>query len=153
MHSILVALAALLPGTADAAIEGRQALYLGALGKGGLWGLGYESLLSERWAAGAAGSYYMLDGKRFLTLSPYLALYPVVAGAHRGVLQAGPQLLRESTMSPVPEWQGTRSTRLGSQLSAGYEYRERWLFRAYGMVSAGSEGIAPWLGIDLGFTF
>ena len=86
--------------------EPRHAAYVEVLGKGGLWGLGYDFLLARRVAVGAVGSYYVLGGNRFTTVSPYLAGYPV-RGAHHGwFVHGGPQIVRRTTPSPVPEWSG-----------------------------------------------
>lgn len=131
----------------------RHAVYFEALGKGGLWGLGYDYLLSERFAAGATASFYFLDDQRIASLSPYLNFYPGSIGSGRWMIQAGPQFVHQSTLSPVPEWTGISSGKLGVQLGTGYEYRSRLLFRAYAMMTAGSGGVAPWLGFSLGWTF
>ncbi|MBL9019190.1 MAG: hypothetical protein JNL83_33685, partial [Myxococcales bacterium] len=56
-----------------------------------------------------------------------------------------------STPSPVPEWMGTSSTGVGTQLSAGFEHRSRAVLRVFVMGTIGRGGAAPWLGVDLGW--
>lgn len=129
--------------------EPHHALYVELLGKGGLWGAGYDYQLSRRFAIGAVGSYYVLGGDRYLTFAPYLAAYPVSGGKHRWFVQLGPQVVHRTTPSPVPEWDGMTSTGFAGELSSGYEYRNGVLFRAYAMASMGDR-FTPGLGISLG---
>jgi hypothetical protein len=139
------------PAARSARLERRHAIYVDLLGRAGLWGLGYD-FRPRRWLAiGAAASYYSLDGDRFTTLAPYAALYPLVRGPHAAFVQLGPDLVRRTTPSPVPEWNGMTTTRIGAELCAGYEYRRGVLVRAYAMASQGDH-LVPWLGISLGWT-
>lgn len=131
--------------------QGRHAIYVDLFGKGGLWGVGYDYQLTPRLGVGAVGSYYVLGGDRFLTASPYLSLTPVLHGAHRWFVHAGPQLVRRATPSPVPEWAGLTSTSYAAEVSSGYEYRNGLLFRAYAMGSIG-EHVVPGIGISLGWS-
>lgn len=148
----LIFLAAFLPTFSEASIVKEQSIAIEALGKGGLWGLGYDSQLTERIGLGVVGSYYVLDGTQFLSFSPYVTLYPFIAGSNRGLIQLGPQFLRQSISSPVPEWTGTSSNRFGGELSIGYEHNGHLIFRVYGMLSFGQSGIAPWIGTSLGIS-
>jgi hypothetical protein len=132
--------------------EPRSAVYVEVLGKGGLWGLGVDHQHGRWLGGGLAGSFYVLDDQRVMALSPYLAAHPLGRGRHRWFVHTGPQLVRVSTPSPVPEWNGVASTGLGAQLSTGYEYRHRVLFRLSAMVVVGEGGVAPWLGASLGWT-
>jgi hypothetical protein len=130
---------------------GAHAIYVDLLGRAGLWGIGYD-YRPRRWlAVGAAASYYSFDGDRFTTLAPYASLYPLVRGPHAAFLQLGPSLVRRTTPSPVPEWNGMTTTRIGAELCAGYEYRRGVLIRAYAMASQGDH-LVPWLGVSLGWT-
>jgi len=135
----------------------RHALYVELLGKGGLWGLGYDYQLSPRLAIGAVASYSALHGQRLGSLSPYLSLYPFGSAEeaqknrHRGFLQAGPQLFVASTPSPGPEWSGRTSAGVGGELSVGYEYRAKVVLRAYAMGTVGQNGFAPWTGFSIGW--
>lgn len=126
--------------------EPRHTVYVDVLGKGGLYGIGYDAR-GARLAAGAVGSFYVLGGDRHLTLSPYVAVYPF---RRLWFVQAGPQLVRTSTPSPVPEWDGMARTRLAAEVSSGIELHARAVIRLYGMVSIG-EHVAPWVGASVGW--
>ena len=128
-----------------------HAIYVDVLGKAGLWGLGYDWQARPRFAIGGAASYYSFDGDHITTLAPYVAGYPIDRGHHRGFVQLGPTLTRRTTPSPVPEWRGMTTSRVGAELSAGYEYRHGFLFRAYAMASQGDH-LVPWLGASIGWT-
>lgn len=131
----------------------RHAIYVEALGKGGLWGLGYGHQITKRLAIGAVASMWMLDDQRVYTASPFLTIYPLGTARHRLFVDVGPQVTHVSTPSPVPEWMGTSSTGVGGQVSAGYERRGPLLVRVFAMGVAGENGIAPWLGMDVGAAF
>lgn len=130
----------------------RHAAYLEILGKGGLWGVGYDYQARDWLGFGAVASFYVLDGQRVSSLSPYVALHPLGRGRHRWFVHAGPQLVRVSTPSPVPEWAGTSTTGVGAELCTGYEYRGRVLWRVFVMGAVGSGGATPWLGASIGWT-
>ncbi len=131
-----------------------HAIYGELLGKGGLFGLGYDYKFHARLAAGSALSFYVVDGQRVFALSPYLAVYLLGRDAHTWFVHVGPQVVSVTTPSPVPEWSGHATLGLGAEASSGYEYRgARLLLRAYVMVSAGAGGVEPWLGLDVGWTF
>jgi hypothetical protein len=137
---------------AGAAKAGPQALYVDLFGKGGLYGVGYDVSVMPYLAFGAAGSYYALSGDRYLTLAPYVAVYPYPCGRHRWFMQGGPELQRRDTPSTVPEWKGMAMTSFSAELSTGYEYRGQLLFRAYAMIDVGAHA-APGLGLTIGWTF
>jgi len=130
----------------------RHAVYLEAFGKGGLWGLGYAYALRPQLAVGGVASLTWLDGQRIASLSPSLTWYPLATTHHRWFVDGGPQLVRLSTPSPVPEWSGTAANGLGVQLATGYEYRHGVLVRVFAMAVAGQGGLAPWFGADVGWT-
>lgn len=127
-----------------------HALYVDALGKGGLWGIGYDATFRERFSIGFVGSFYMLGGDRFYTASPYVGVYPARGDRHAWFLHLGPQMVVRDTPSPVPEWSGMTSTSFCGELSTGYEYQRGVLFRAYAMVTAGAR-LVPGLGISVGW--
>lgn len=131
--------------------EPRHAVFVELLGKGGLWGAGYEYTFARRFAVGGVASYYVLGGDRYLTFSPYLAADPVIRGAHRWFFHLGPQVVRRSTPSPVPEWDGMASTAFAGELSTGYEYRNGLLLRVYAMAAVGDR-VTPGVGISLGWS-
>ncbi len=138
---------------AHASPERPNALYAELLGKGGAWGIGYDHELSGRFAVGAVASFSPLDGQRLYTLSPYLGMTLVGRGHHHWFVDAGPQVERLVTPSPVPEWKGMTSTDFGAEMSSGYEYRDHFLFRIYGEAIAGARGVEPWVGISIGWTW
>lgn len=130
-----------------------HAVYAELLGKGGLWGLGYDFQLLRHIAIGGVASTYTVGSReQIFTLSPYLTGYLAGSGRHRWFMQLGPQIIHLRRPSPVPEWPGTSSTGFGGELSTGYEFRGRALFRVFMMGAVGKGGAAPWLGMSLGFT-
>jgi hypothetical protein len=135
----------------DATVPGRHALYVEGLGKGGLYGVGYDYQI-ERWlAAGALASYALLDGQHVIVVSPYLGIYVCGGRRHRMLVHGGPQLTYVRTPSPVPEWPGDSSLGLAGELTVGYEYRRGLLARVAGTLVAGRGGLAPWIGASLGW--
>jgi hypothetical protein len=129
-----------------------HAIYLELGGRAGLWGVGYDWQFRRRFAVGAAMSYYSFDGDRFATLAPYVAAYPIDRGHHRGFVQLGAGLSRRTT--PAPDgvaWSGYSADTIAPEISAGYEYRNRVLFRAYAM-AAREDHILPWFGASFGWT-
>lgn len=139
--------------TREPARSPRHAIFLELLGKGGLWGLGYTHQLHPRLAVGGVASFTLLDGQRIYAVSPSLTAYLVGTHRHRWFVDAGPQFVRISTPSPVPEWSGTSSNGVGGQVATGYEHRSHVLVRAFAMAAFGKGGIAPWLGADVGWAF
>jgi hypothetical protein len=138
------------PTSSASTPERHHAIYVDLLGKGGLWGVGYD-YRTHRLALGATVSYYSYDGDRITTIAPYLAAYPLSRGHHSAFVQAGPELVRRFTPSPVPEWMGLAQTHWNAEASVGYEYRARLLVRAYVMVQKGDH-VVPWLGASLGWS-
>ena len=137
--------------TARAAAE-PHVVYAELLGKGGLGGLGYSYQLVPRLDLGAVGSYTIVDGQHVVSLSPYVAFAVLGSEHHRWFVDFGIQLVHLSTPSPVPEWSGTSSTGIASEVSSGYEYRSRIVLRAFAMCSIGRGGVAPWMGVDMGWS-
>jgi hypothetical protein len=139
-------------GARHAAAEPRNTVYVEMLGKGGLWGAGYERHFAQRFAVGVAASFYVVDGERVTSFSPYLGANLLGRGRHRWFAHAGPQVVRVSIPSPVPEWDGTSTTGFGAELSTGWEYRNRVVVRVFGMAAVGEGGVAPWIGVSLGWS-
>ena len=139
------------PAATPASAEGRHAIYIDLLGRAGLWGVGYDYRPRRWFAIGAAASYFAFDGDRFTVVAPYASLYPLVRGPHAAFVQLGPNFIRRTTPSPVPEWNGMTVSQIGAELSAGYEYRRGFLLRAYAMAAQGDH-LVPWLGVSLGWT-
>jgi len=146
----VLAMTAMLATGSVARSEPQHAVYVDALGKGGLWGLGYDVRLRDRFVVGAVGSFYLLGGDRFTTLSPYVGAYPVRGARHSWFVHLGPQFVLRDTPSPVPEWDGMRSHAMTGEMSSGYEYRHHVLFRVYALAAIGAR-FAPGLGISLGW--
>ena len=121
------------------------------LGKGGLWGAGYE-YHRGRWSVGGVASYYQLSGDRFTNVSPYVGFAPVLGDHVTWFVHAGPQLVHRTTPSPGPEWDGMSSTGWAAELSTGIDVRITKLhLRAYGLGSYGSH-FAPGIGLAAGWT-
>ncbi len=139
-------------GAREAAAETRNTVYVEMLGKGGLWGAGYDRQITRRFGAGVAASFYVIDHERVSSLSPYVAAYLLGHARHRWFVHAGPQIVHVAIPSPVPEWDGTSTTGLGFEASTGWEYRNRVVIRAFGMAAVGKGGVAPWLGMSFGWS-
>jgi hypothetical protein len=154
LAGVLVAAAALCAPRAASAdpTPTRHAAYLELLGKGSLWGAGYDYQPSRWFAFGAVGSFFVVRGERVTSFSPYVGAYPLGHDRHRLFVQGGPLLVHKQTPSPVPEWPGDSDTGLAAELSAGYEYRNGFLLRGFGMVSAGKGGVYPRVGLSLGWS-
>ena len=146
------ALLLLLAPGGRASAERPNALYVELLGKGGLWGLGYDRELTPRLGIGVAASFYILDGEQLTSISPYVAVRLLGGPHHAWFAHGGPQLVHEHIRSPVPEWDGTSSTGIGAEMSSGYEYRDHVLFRAFAMITVGRGRPAPGAGVSLGWT-
>jgi len=130
----------------------RHAAYVELLGKGGMYGVGYDYALYPRLAVGGTASFVAVDGEHTTSVSPYLAFYPLHTRRHRWFVQGGPQIVHLARTSPIPEWPGLTQTGLGGEVSSGYELRSRVLFRVFAMGTVGKGGISPWLGLSLGVT-
>lgn len=150
LAAVSACMAILCSGAATTHADGRHAVYVEALGKGGLYGVGYDALLTRRLGLGVVASYYHLGGDRFMRAAPYVALYPWRGRRHGVFVQGGPQWIRRHTPSPGPEWAGSTTTSWSAEVSAGYEYRHRILARAY-MMGAMGERFAPGLGASVGW--
>lgn len=137
---------------AKASTERKHAVYLELLGKGGLWGAGYDYAIHRKIAIGGLASFYVADGERVFSFSPYASLYVLGGKRHRWFVQGGPTVVHLQRPSPVPEWPGMSTTGVGAELSSGYELRTRVLFRAFAMGTYGKGGAAPWLGLSIGAT-
>jgi hypothetical protein len=136
---------------ASSAESRRHVVFAELLGKGGLGGLGYSYELVPRVDVGAIGSYTVLDGQHIASLTPYVSFAPAGSAHHRWFVDFGAQLVHVATPSPVPEWSGMSSTGIATEVSSGYEYRSRLVFRVFGMCSIGRGGAVPWFGVDVGW--
>lgn len=128
-------------------------IYAELLGKAGAYGLGFDHRVHRRVTVGVVASFGIFDSQRVASLMPYVGLYPVRNGAHSWFFDLGPLAVHTWEPSPVPEWDGDSDTGVAFGLSSGYEYRSRFLFRAYVHGVGGAGGIFPWLGIGVGCAF
>lgn len=129
----------------------RHVIYAELLGKGGLFGVGYDYLVEPWLAVGTALSYVVLDGQHVGTWSPYLGVYLLGRKRHHWYVHAGPQFVYLRAPSSVPEWPGRSSFDLGGELTTGYEFRGPLRIRVSLMGVAGKGGFVPWLGLSLGW--
>jgi hypothetical protein len=153
MQRVAIVVLVVFSSAIAAAEEHPNAVYAEALGKGGLWGIGFDHRVSRHALLGVVGSTYLLEGQGYVTLSPYLGLYVVRAGHSSWFVDVGAQLAHVWTDSPVPEWSADSSTGVGGLASTGYEYRSRLLLRIYIHGVLGKGGALPWLGTSVGWTF
>ena len=130
-----------------------HAAYFEILGKNGLYGVGYDYSLSDRFAVGGSGAYYNVESERIFSLAPYASAAPLKGRWGALLLQVGAQFVHVSVPSRVVGWSGTSATGVASQLSAGYEYRSAFLFRFLLSSVLGQGGARPWVGMALGATF
>ncbi len=125
-------------------------VFLEFLGKGGLWGAGYE-YRHGRWSIGGVGSYYQLSGDRFTNVSPYVGFDPVLGNRWKWFVHAGPQYVHRTTPSPGPEWNGMTSSGFAAEVSTGVDLRLGKLhLRTYALAAYGSH-FAPGIGFAAGW--
>ena len=132
--------------------RGANLFYGELLGKGGLYGLGYERRLTRRLSLGAAASFAVVRDQQLLTIAPYL--HATLAGGTRHALFAelGPTFVRSHVPSPVDGWDGMTESGAGGFASLGWEFHVGGLvLRASGSVAAGEGGVAPFAGLAIGW--
>ena len=130
----------------------RHLIYVEALGKGGLYGVGYERALLPWLAVGGAGSWSALRGQHVLTLAPYA--HVTVARRHHHALfgELGAIYARSSIASHVSDWNGMTSDGAGGFATLGYEHASRHLvLRGSGGIAAGRGGVQPMIGLAIGW--
>jgi hypothetical protein len=137
----------------SARLEAPHAVYLEVLGKGGIYGVGYDWAFADRLAVGGTASFFVVDDERVLTLAPYLNTYPLAGRRSALLVQVGAMFVHVGVPSSVPGFSGTSSSGLGGHFSVGYEYRAPFLFRFLATGVIGRAGFRPWAGIGLGGTF
>jgi hypothetical protein len=148
--AVCIALGLATPSRADPP----RGVYAELLGKGGLWGLGYDQQLSPRFSLGVVGSIFVRERQRYASFSPYVGVYILRWCAHHGwFADAGLQLAHTWATSAIPEWDGDSSTGIGATLSTGYEYRNGVIARVFAHGAAGKGGILPWAGVGFGWAF
>jgi hypothetical protein len=151
---VVFVLAASVPGHAEdrgeADASRKHLVYVELLGKGGLYGVGYEHAIADWLGLGGAGSYSVLRDQQVLTLSPYL--HVTITGARHALFsEVGAIFAHTHVPSPVMGWDGISDSGGGGYASLGWEYRRRHLvLRTSGAIVAGEGGVAPMLGFAIG---
>ncbi|HUS29580.1 MAG TPA: hypothetical protein VMZ53_13800 [Kofleriaceae bacterium] len=136
--------------TADAQ-PSKHLVYVEALGKGGLYGIGYEHGITSRLALGAAGSFAVVSDQQVLTFAPYVHGTIVAGRRHAFFTEVGAVLAHSHLPSPVEGWDGMSDSGGGGFASLGWEYRRNHVvLRASGSVVAGEGGIGPMFGFAVG---
>jgi len=131
---------------------GKNLFYVEALGKGGLYGVGYERVLTKRLSLGAAASYAVLSDQRVLTFAPYVHGTLLEGRRHALFTELGAILAQSHLPSPVSGWDGMTTSGGGGFLSVGWEYtRGHFFLRTSGSIVVGDGGIGPMLGFAAGF--
>ena len=129
----------------------RHLFYVEALGKGGLYGIGYEHTLTSRLSLGGAGSFALVSDQQVLTLSPYVHGTLVQGRRHALFTEVGAILAHSHLPSPVEGWDGMSDWGGGGFASLGWEYtRGHLVLRASGSLVAGEGGIGPMFGFAIG---
>ena len=155
MRGVIVAcLLAATPSYAEDRLDdeapSRHMVYVELLGKGGLYGIGYEYTIADWLGFGGAGSYSLLRDQHVLTLSPYLH-FTIVGSRHALFSEVGAIFAHTRVASPVMSWDGISDSGGGGYASLGWEYKRRHVvLRTSGAIVAGEGGIAPMLGFSIG---
>jgi hypothetical protein len=126
-------------------------VYVELLGKGGLYGVGYEYAIAPWLGFGGAASFAQVRGEQTFTVSPYLHLTALAGGRHALFGEVGAILAHARVPSPVMGWGGASDTGGGGFAALGWEYRRRHVvLRTSAAIVAGEGGVAPMLGFAIG---
>lgn len=129
----------------------KHLVYVELLGKGGLYGVGYEYAISSWLGFGGAASYSDIRDEQVVTVSPYLHFTMLGGARHALFSEIGGILAHARVPSPVMNWDGVSDTGGGGYLSLGWEYRRRHVvLRTSGSIVAGEGGVAPMVGFAIG---
>lgn len=129
----------------------RTLLYVEALGKGGVYGVGVERPITRRLAVGGVASFVTLRGQQITTVSPYLHATLARRGRHALFGELGAVFVHSKIVSPVDSWDGMSDSGGGGIAGLGWERDgKRVVLRAQGSVMVGEGGIAPWAGLAIG---
>ena len=129
----------------------RHLIYFELLGKGGLYGIGYEYTIAPWLGFGGAASYAELRDQQLFTVSPYLHFTPLAGKRHALFAELGGILAHSRVPSPVMSWDGVSDTGGGGFVSLGWEYhRKHVVLRTSGALVVGEGGFAPMLGFAIG---
>ena len=127
-------------------------VYVEALGKAGLYGVGYERTLTARLSLGVAGSYAVIRDQQLTTVSPYVHGTLIRGTRHALFMELGVTFVHSRLPSPVDDWDGMSDSGAGGFASLGWERSgDHVVVRTSASVVAGEGGIAPWLGVAIGY--
>jgi hypothetical protein len=131
---------------------GKNLVYVEALGKGGLYGIGYERTLTSRLSLGIAGSFAVVRDQQLTTVSPYVH-GTLIRGTRNALFtELGAAFVHSRLASPVDDWDGMSDSGAGGFASLGWERAgEHVIVRTSASVVAGEGGLAPWLGVAIGY--
>lgn len=136
---------------APASPPGEHLVYVEVLGKGGLYGIGYERTLTSRLSLGIAGSYAVTRDQQVTTVSPYVHGTLLQGSRHALFTEVGASFVHSRIPSPVDDWDGMTDSGGGGFVSLGWERATRHLvMRTSASVVAGEGGMAPWFGFAIG---
>ena len=94
----------------------------------------------------------MIRDQQLLTLAPYVHATIVRGARHALFAEIGALFVHSRIPSPVDDWDGMTDSGGGGFASLGWERATRHLvLRASGSVVLGEGGVAPWLGLAIGF--
>jgi hypothetical protein len=129
----------------------RHLVYVELLGKGGLYGIGYEYTIAPWLAVGGAASYSQIRDQQVATASPYLHVTALKGRRHALFGEVGAILAHSHVPSPVMDWDGVSDTGGGGFLALGWQYARRHVVvRTSAGVAAGEGGLQPMIGIAIG---
>ena len=132
-----------------------NAVYVELLGRGFIYGVGYDHTLFKWLGLGGSFSYFKLGEVSTVFINPYANFYPVGGQRNSLLMQLGTSFAyfghRHDFFMPV--WDQDEGFDFSASIGIGYEYRRAFLFRVmlYGLFS--EEGIYPWLGFTFGGAF
>lgn len=130
----------------------KNLVYVEALGKGGLYGVGYERTMTSRLALGVAGSFAVIRDQHLTTVSPYVHGTLIRGTRHALFTELGATFVHSRLPSPVDDWDGMSDSGAGGFASLGWERTGRHIVvRTSASVVAGEGGVAPWLGVAIGY--
>lgn len=131
---------------------GKNLVYVEALGKGGLYGVGYERTLTSRLSLGVAGSFAVIRDQQLTTVSPYVHGTLIRGTRHALFSELGATFVHSRLASPVADWDGMSDSGAGGFASLGWERTgDHVVVRTSASVVAGEGGVAPWLGVAIGY--
>ncbi|HEY5951014.1 MAG TPA: hypothetical protein VIV40_36230, partial [Kofleriaceae bacterium] len=88
----------------------KHLVYVELLGKGGLYGVGYEYAIAHWLGVGGAASYSQVRDQQVTTLSPYLHVTPLQGRRHALFSEVGAIVAHSHVPSPVMNWDGISDT-------------------------------------------